>query len=116
MPNLSELVQEMLTRSAMLDEAIRELKEQTAAWAQHEHNYRKARASVYLETEGTVGTREALTAKATLQQWKDAHLAEGLKVAALESVRSRRAQLSAVQSIANAVKAEAMLAGVSGGP
>jgi hypothetical protein len=33
-------------------------------------------------------------------------IAEGMKMAALEAVRSRRAQLSAVQSIANAVKAE----------
>jgi len=113
--NLHELVQEMLTRSAMLDESIKELEEQTRQWAVADHTYRKQRAKAYLAAEGeTVGHREAETSQATQRERFAAKLSEGLKVAALESVRSRRAQLSAVQSIANAVKAEAMLAGVGG--
>jgi hypothetical protein len=65
----------------------------------------------YLETEsGTVAEREAHVYALVGDFRRTRDLADGQKLAALEAVRSRRAQLSAVQSILSAYRAEAELA------
>jgi hypothetical protein len=105
------LVDEMLRLSRLLDVAQEELKKASRDWARLENEYRKAKANAYLASSGTVDARKAAVDKATDQERHDAHLADALRVAALENVRNRRAQLSALQSIANAVKSEVELSG-----
>jgi hypothetical protein len=105
-----ELVEMMLKASAELDEAQRELVQQTGHAAQKEHEYRKARAHAYLATSGTVAEREAHVDKSTGDERYAAQLAEGLSKSSLEAVRNKRTQLSVLQTVANAVKEEAALA------
>lgn len=105
------LVDEMLRLSRSLDEAQATLEKASRDWARQENEYRKAKANAYLASSGTVDARKAAVDKATDQERHDAHLADALRVAALENVRNRRAQLSALQSIANAVKSEVEMSG-----
>lgn len=111
-----QLVEMMIEASRALDAAQRDLEERVRAEAHSEAEYRKARASAYLATSGTVGEREAHVDKAVATERYAAHLAEGLAKSALENVRSKRGQLSALQSIANALKEEAMFARTGPGP
>jgi capsular polysaccharide biosynthesis protein len=103
------LVDLMLTASRELDFAQEDLVTKTRAAADSERKYRMMKSEKYLQTEGTVNEREAVVAQQIDTYAYAAHLAEGLERAALENVRNRRAQLSALQSIANAVRAEAEL-------
>lgn len=112
--NLSDLTAEMLRLSRALDVAHDDLIRRSNEWARVENEYRKARANTYLATSGTVAEREARVDKAVEGERYAAHLADGLKVAALEKVRSLRAQLSACQSVANAVRSDVEMAGRMG--
>ena len=105
-----QLIEMMLQASRELDAAQAELTAATREAARAENEYRKARASAFLATSGTVGEREAHTDKATDRERYAAHLADGLRTAALEAVRNRRTQLSVLQTVANAVREEAALA------
>lgn len=108
MNTLRDLTQEMLRLSASLDQAQAHLEECVRTEAQTENEYRKARANAYLGAEGgTVAEREAKVDKITGQERYAAHLAGGMTKAALESVRNRRTQLSVLQTVANAHRAEA---------
>lgn len=97
--------------SGLLDDALAFLKRQTADYAEAEDAYRMARARAYLESAGTVDERKSAADLATSEQRQRAHLTDGMRQAALEAVRSRRAQISALQSLLNAYRAEAELAG-----
>lgn len=106
-----ELNAELLRLSRSLDEAQRDLEHLVREHAEAENAYHRARASAYLQTpDGTVAEREARVDLATADERHAAHLAEGLSRAALESVRSRRVQLSSLQTLANSVREEAKLA------
>lgn len=114
-PTPGDLVRLMLAASSALDTAQDELLRCTRAHSESERRYRQARSNAYLSSSGTVGEREATVTKTVDIEAYQAHLAEGLARAALEAVRSKRAQLSALQSIAGAVKVEAELARTGGG-
>ena len=107
MVTLPELVAEARRLSELLDRGVAALRNAGVAYAEAEHEYRAAKAVAYLQTEGTVAEREALTyAKVgELRHARDA--ADATRVAALEAVRSRRTQLSALQSILAAHRSEA---------
>jgi len=107
MVTLPELVAEARRLSELLDRGVAALRNAGVAYAAAEHEYRAAKAVAYLQTEGTVAEREALTyAKVgELRHARDA--ADATRVAALEAVRSRRTQLSALQSILAAHRSEA---------
>lgn len=109
-PTPGQLVQLMLKASRDLDAAQDYLYASTRAHSDAERRYRQARSNAYLATSGTVGEREASVTKTVDAEFYAAHLAEGLSKASLEAVRSRRTQLSVLQSIASAVKEEAALA------
>jgi hypothetical protein len=109
-PSIDDLIAEMTRLSSRLDDAHAELVHRSYEWAKSENKYRLARANSYLASSGTVAEREARVDKATDTERLEAHTAEALKVAALESVRSVRAQLSACQSVANAVRSEMEMA------
>lgn len=107
----SQLRDEMLRLSRELDSAHEELINASRKWAESENTYRLAKANAFLASSGTVQARSAAVDKATSDERRSAHLAEALKVAALENVRNRRAQLSALQSVANAIRSEVEMAG-----
>jgi len=107
---LDGLADEMRRLSGLLDDALGYLRRVSAEWAESEDVYRMARARAVLEAVGTVDERRAQADMATSQQRRKAHLDDAMKQAALEAVRSRRAQISALQSIAAAHRAEGELA------
>ena len=106
----SQLATELLNRSRALDMAHDELRRCSYEFASAENSYRKAKALVYLAAEGPVAERQAIVDSKCESERYHALLSEGLKVAALEAVRSQRAQLTAVQTLLNTVKSEMELA------
>jgi hypothetical protein len=110
----AQLNSEMIRLSRDLDVAHQELVDQSHAWAKSEGKYRLAKANAYLASTGTVQARQAHVDKVTDSERIEAHLSDALRVAALERVRNVRAQLSALQSVANAVRSEVEMAGRQG--
>jgi hypothetical protein len=109
--DLETLTAEAWRLSQLLDRGIIALRDAAVAYAEAEHEYRTQNAMAYLETEsGTVAEREAHVYALVGDFRRLRDLADGQKLAALEAVRSRRAQLSALQSILSAHRAEAELA------
>jgi len=109
--DLEHLTAEAWRLSQLLDKGIAALRDAAVAYAEAEHEYRERNAMAYLETEtGTVAEREAHVYALVGDFRRVRDLADGQKVAALEAVRSRRAQLSALQSLIAAHRAEVELA------
>lgn len=109
--DLASLSAEAWRLSQLLDRGIIALRDAAVAYAEAEHEYRERKAMAYLETEsGTVAEREAHVYAVVGGYRRDRDLADGQRLAALEAVRSRRAQLSAIQSILAAHRSEADLA------
>jgi hypothetical protein len=121
-----DLAAEAFRLSEMIDGGIRSLREQAEKLAAAERDYRKARAEAWVRCpndphDRKAGEREWTAARR--EAWVDAEvsdlryqrdLADGIRSAALEAVRSRRTQLSALQSLLAAERAEADL--VRSGP
>lgn len=76
-------------------------------YAVKENAYRLAKANAFLKSEGTVDARKARVDKICERERLESHIAEGILDATRERVRSLRAVLSALQTIANSHKAEA---------
>jgi hypothetical protein len=109
--DLETLTAEAWRLSQLLDKGVMALRDAAVAYAEAEHEYRSRNAMAYLETEsGTVAEREAHVYALVGDFRRRRDLADGQKVAALEAVRSRRAQLSALQSLIAAHRAEVELA------
>lgn len=105
--DLATLIDEAERLSQLLDNGVQALRDAAVAVSEAEHAYRRAHAEAYLETQGTVGERDAQAYLLIGDKRFQRDLAENGKLAALEALRSRRAQLSAVQSLLTAHKAEA---------
>lgn len=101
------MAQEGSRLSKLLDEALRYHSEQVRAAAKAEQEYRHARQMAYLQAHGTVDEKKATVDDKTADLRFTRDVAEGLRQTALEAIRSRRAQLSLLQSVANAYRAEA---------
>jgi len=100
--------QEIDRLSLLIDEGIKSLVSAAHEIAEAEHEYRKAKAIAWTQApSGTVPVRESWVDSETADQKRRVDLAEGMRVASLEAVRSRRQQLSAVQSLLAAHKADA---------
>ena len=109
--DLETLTAEAWRLSGLLDKGIVALRDAAVAYAEAEHDYRERNAIAYLETEqGTVAEREAHAYAVVGDFRRRRDLADGQRLAALEAVRSRRAQLSALQSILAAHRSESELA------
>lgn len=109
--DLEALTAEAWRLSQLLDRGVMALRDAAVAYAEAEHKYREAKAMAYLETEsGTVAEREAHTYAAVGEHRRDRDLADAARLAALEAVRSRRAQLSALQTLIAGYRSEAELA------
>jgi predicted alpha/beta-hydrolase family hydrolase len=93
--------------SKLIDEGIAALARSASEVAQAEFDYRKAKAIAWLEApQGTVPVREAWVEAQTAELRRTLDMADGTRQASLEAVRSRRQQLSAVQSLLAAWKAD----------
>ena len=109
--DLETLTAEAWRLSGLLDKGVAALRDAAVAYAEAEHEYRERKAHAYLETEqGTVAEREAHVYAMVGDYRRRRDLADGQRLAALEAVRSRRAQLSAIQSVLAAHRSEAELA------
>lgn len=104
---LEELSGEARRLSELLDRGVGALRDAARDYADAEHEYRLAHAKAYLESSGTVGEREAQVYIAVGTLRRDRDYSDAVRSAALEAVRSRRTQLSAVQSLLAAHKSEA---------
>lgn len=105
--SLDGLAVEASRLSKLLDKGVVALREAAVAYAEAEHLYRSENAKAYLATEsGTVAEREAHVYAIVGDFRRLRDLADGHRTAALEAVRSRRAQLSALQSVLAAYRAE----------
>ena len=108
--NPLEAADEMHRLSGLLDKALKVLREQAREYAEAEDAYRMAHARAYVAHDGPAHERKAVADLATSEERQRAHLADGMRQAALEAVRSRRAQISALQSLLNAHREEAAFA------
>ena len=106
--DLAEMTAEVRRLSRQLDNGLDVLRETAESLAQAEAAYRKAKALAWVKfTEGTAGYREAQVDADTAELRYKRDVADGVRKAAIESVRSRRTQISALQSLLAAHKAEA---------
>ena len=110
MNSMAELTQEARRLSDLLDKGVAALRQSAVDYAHAEHTYRHEHALAYLTTEGTVAEREAKTYALVGELRRDRDIADGVRAAALEAVRARRTQLSALQSLLAAHRSEADLA------
>lgn len=101
-----DLTETMLEAIEQLQAAHADLEESGRRWTIAENAYRMAKAKAYQIAEGTVQARQAEVDLHTENERLACHQAEADKISALELVRSLRAQLSAIQTIANSVREE----------
>ncbi|MBW3663535.1 MAG: hypothetical protein KY469_10585 [Actinobacteria bacterium] len=105
METLTELMAEGSRLSGLLDAGLDVLRASARECAEA---YRKAKSQAWLRApEGTVPERQAWVDAQVADERDARDLAEGMRQAALESVRSRRQQVSLLQTVANAHRAEA---------
>lgn len=103
----ADYLDEMRRLSELLDDALSYLRRQTVELADAENAYRKARAEAWLGVpDATAKQKEDHVNAVTADDRKRRDLAEGMRQGALEAVRSRRTQISALQSLLNADRAE----------
>lgn len=105
--NTLDIADDMRRLSGLLDEALTGLIEWTHKEAEAERDYRKALAKAWVRLEGPQKQREVLAHAECADDKYAALLAAGMSRAALEAVRSKRSQISALQSLSNAYKSEA---------
>jgi hypothetical protein len=107
---LTEMVNESERLSKLIDAGIASLVQCSTDMARAEHALRIATAKAWAAApSGTVPFKEAWVEAETADEKLAFDIAESGRYNALEAVRSRRAQLSAVQSIMAAHRAEAEL-------
>jgi hypothetical protein len=103
---LAHLIAEAKRLSDLIDNGVTALRTAAQEAAQAEHTYRKARAQAWTQTDGTAKEREDAVNAITADERLARDMAEAKRLAALEALRSRRTQLSSVQTLANADRVE----------
>ena len=112
--NLDTAEAEMLRLSKLIDKGTTEMIAQVKKNAEAERDYRQSRAEAWALTSGELPDGSKVLAKQreddvnarTAVKRYERDLADGMVRAAHEASRNRRAQLSAVQSLLNAWRAE----------
>jgi hypothetical protein len=114
----TDLNDEFTRLSRRLDEAISDLEKAAVELAHAEHDYSQAKATNFLShqsdsngNKNTVAKIEAIVSKECSRQQLRAYLARGMEKAMAEKVKSVRAQISALQSISAALRAEMEFSG-----
>ena len=117
--DLREAQEEAQRLSRLIDDGIRALREQSQVLAARERDYRRGKAEAWVRCprdsdprvrNWSAGRREAWVDAETADLRYERDVADGMRSAALEAVRARRAQLSALQTLLNAHAEEAKLA------
>lgn len=107
--NTAELVDELARLSQSVEKSLTRINVMATEYAIAENEYRKAKAVATIgltDADMKVDERKAHVDKACESERLRAHLAEANWRASIEAVRARRAQLSAMQSVAGALKEE----------
>lgn len=116
-----DLFGEAIRLSDLLDKGLAELRTQSVALADAEQDYRKGKQEAWArcpvddpsvkagEREWTAARREAWVQAQTAELRRRRDFADLMRSTALEAVRTRRTQLSAIQSFVAADRAEAEL-------
>lgn len=103
-----EAYNELVRLSRELLTAVDELKRDAQDAARKGNDYRRAKALAFLDIQtGTVPEKQAKVDKACTDKRLEAHLAEAIKEASVERVRSLRTVISAYQSFCSGYRAEA---------
>ncbi|MFA5635817.1 MAG: hypothetical protein WC977_07920 [Anaerovoracaceae bacterium] len=104
-----EFAAEMLRLSHLIDDGINTLRKYSVQAAASEMEYRvaKAQAWVSVSSDLLAAHRLAEVEARTAELRRTRDVDENMRRAAIESIRSRQAQLSALQSLMNAHRAEA---------
>lgn len=106
--NLDAYADEFARLSAQLDAGLKALRETASAYADAEAAYRRAKAQAWVTApSGTVPEREAWVNGETAGDRRERDFHDSMRQVALEAVRSRRAQISALQSLLAGHRAEA---------
>lgn len=117
--DLREAQEEAQRLSRLIDDGIRALREQSEVLAARERDYRRGKAEAWVRCPRDSDPRARTWSAGRREAWVDAEtadlryerdVADGMRQAALEAVRARRAQLSALQTLLNAHAEEAKLA------
>lgn len=109
--NAAELTAEARRLSSKLDEGIRAVAQESARAAEAERVYRKLQARMWLAApEGTVAARQAWVDGECADARHERDVAQGRERAADLAVRARSKQISLLQSVAAAHRAEAEMA------
>ena len=117
MSQAGDLIREMERLSRLLDKGVKALNDAAHEYAEAESDYRRAKSAAWFSAPDgdTVRAKEAHVDAVCEVERRRRLLAEGLRLAALEAVRSRRQQMSCLQTVANASKAEAEIANYNQG-
>lgn len=109
---LGDLIAEVERLSNNIEDGIADLSLAAEAEANAEFHYRKAKAQAWQTVKAkTVAEKVALIDAATANARHARDKAANDKLIARESLAARRAQLSAIQTVTTAYRAEAQLAG-----
>lgn len=119
MESLEDFAREFDRFSRLLDGALGLVKEQVHALAESEAEYRKAKAKAWVECptdpagtkagerDWTADRRSAWVDAQTADLRRARDIADGMVKAGMEAVKSRRTQISALQSLLGARREEA---------
>jgi hypothetical protein len=108
---VEEAEKEVRRLSNLLDAGLDVLRSSAEETAAAEKEYRKARAQAWVQqTEGTAGFKEAQVDSLTADLRYRRDVAEGMRRAALESVRARSTQITLWQSLLAAHRSKAEFA------
>jgi hypothetical protein len=102
--SMSEAFEEAMRLSRLIDDGIDALKRHSVALAEAEQAYRLGKAKAWMRAKveldkGTVPEREAWVNGETAALRYKRDIEDGMRQSALEAVRSRRTQVSALQSL-----------------
>jgi hypothetical protein len=105
--DLREAVAEAKRLSNLLEAGLDVLRSTAQELAEAEKEYRKGKALAWVNrTQGTAAERAALVDSDTADLRYGRDLKEGMRRAALESVRARSQQISLLQTLVNAQRQE----------
>lgn len=108
---LNEYAAEFHRLSDLLEGGLTALRHAASAYANAEAAYRREKAAAWATAPGgTVPEREAWVNGETAASRRERDLHDTMRQVALEAVRSRRAQISALQSLLAGHRAEAEFA------
>lgn len=105
--NLEEAEAAVRTLSKQLDAGLEVLRNTAETVAEAEREYRKAKSLAWFHVEGTAAEKAAHVDAETADLRFERDVQEGLRRAAIESVRARSTQISMYQSLLNAHRSEA---------